>query len=277
MPEPPVKQADVRRIFYALLSAMFLCAFAITDSGATAPQFSVKTLDGQNFSNSSLEGDVVLLQFWTTWCPYCRQDQPAVDNIQAEFGGQGLVVIAVDDGESEAVVRRYLEESPRSVAIVATGDHILAARFGVHGYPSYVVINRSGNISGTGSGGGGEAYLRALLRTAGMAANSGTAQQQAAAAAPSVTSGPRWTNVPPTTSSVAAKPLPKTVFVFSDGARLEADHYELNATFLRVTAEGQERSIPLSALDVKKTIAANRERGINLKIPTHGNEIFLAF
>jgi hypothetical protein len=78
-------------------------------------------------------------------------------------------------------------------------------------------------------------------------------------------------------SAVAAKPTPKTVFVFVNGDRFEADHYVLHATFLHVTAEGQDRSIPLSALDIPKTIAVNRKRGINLKIPTSGSEVFLAF
>jgi thiol-disulfide isomerase/thioredoxin len=271
-----VKKAAIRRATYILLTAVLCCELAMASEG-TAPQFSLRTLDGRTFTNSSLEGNVVLLQFWTTWCPYCRQDQPAVGSIQAAFGDQGLVVIAVDDGEPEAVVRNYLQGNPRSVPIVATGDHTWAARFGVHGYPHYVVIDRSGNITASRGGGGGEAYLRSLLRTAGMPASSGTTQQAALAAAPSATSRPRLVNVPPTANRIAARPIPKTIFVFSDGARLEADHYELNATFLRVTAGGQERSIPLSALDIKKTIAVNRERGIDLKIPANGNEIFLAF
>src|ERR1700761_3026184 len=57
------------RIVYRLLSLVLLGGLAFADT--TAPQFSAKTLDGQTVSNGSLRGNVVLLQFWTTWCPVC--------------------------------------------------------------------------------------------------------------------------------------------------------------------------------------------------------------
>jgi thiol-disulfide isomerase/thioredoxin len=265
------------RIVYASLSLVLLCGLAFADT--PAPQFSAKTLDGQTVSNSSLRGNVVLLQFWTTWCPVCHQDQAAVDNVQAEFGGKGLVVVAVDDGEPEALVRKYLQASPRSCAVVATGDRSLASRFGVHSYPHYVVIDRNGNVvASKGGGGGGEAYLRYLVSRAGLSSKPETVQagNQVAPSVPG-SSGPQLVNVAPTSSAPLAKPIPKTVFVFTDGEQLEADHYTLNAKFLHVTAEGQDRSIPLSALNIQKTVAVNRERGINIKFPTSGSEVFLAF
>ena len=272
-----VKPTVAGQFAFALLSFVLLCGLARADSNLPAPQFAAKSLDGQTFTNSSLRGNVVLLQFWTTWCPVCHQDQAAVDNLQAAFGRNGLVVVAVDDGEPEAVVRKYLQASPRSVPVVVNDGRSLAARFGVHSYPHYVVIDRNGNIAANrGGGGGGEAYLRYLLRSAGIPQKTETVEasnRQAAA----MSSGPQLVYVPPTQAIVPAKAIPKTIFVFMDGARLEADQYELHATFLHVSAEGQDRSIPLSALDIKKTIAVNQERGINLKIPTSSNEVFLAF
>jgi thiol-disulfide isomerase/thioredoxin len=264
------------RIVYALLTAVLLSGFMVADSRVPAPQFTATTLDGQTFSSYSLRGSVVLLQFWTTWCPVCRQDQPALDNIQAEFGSSGLVVLAVDDGESEAVVRKYLQANPRSCPVVVNDGHGLAARFGAHSYPHYVVIDQNGNITASKSGGGGEAYLRYLLRTAGLPAKSETteAKNRQAQAAPG---RPQWINVPATPSTLTAKVIPKTIFVFTNGEQLESDHYVLHATYLHVTADGQDRSIPLSAVDIQKTIAANRKRGINLKIPASGNEVFLSF
>ena len=259
-----------RRLVYAVLSIALLCAGAFAD----APQFTARTLDGQTFTNSSLNGSVVLLQFFTTWCPVCHHDQAAVDAVQAEFGGSGLVVIAIDDGEPEALVRSYLQANPRSVPVVVSGGHALAARFGVHSYPTYVILNRSGNIVLSRSGGGGEPYLRYLLASAGVGSRSQSAQ---AANAPPSSSGPRLTYVPAMPNAVPVKPIPKTIFVFSNGDQLEAEHYTVYPKFLHVTADGQDRSIPLTALDIPKTVALNRQRGINLKIPTSGNEVFVAF
>ncbi len=269
-----VKQSCTRGIIPALLTAVLVCGIAAADT--PAPQFTARTLDGQTFTNDSLRGNVVLLQFWTTWCPVCHADQAAVDNVQAAFAGSGLVVIAVDDGEPEAMVRRYLQASPRACAVVASDGRSLAARFGVHSYPHYVVIDRGGNMVASKSGGGGEAYLRYLLSRAGLGTKSETLQADNSHAPASV-SGPQLINVPQAPHAVLAKPIPKTVFVFTDGEQLEADHYILYSNFLHVTAEGQDRSIPISALDVKKTLAINHERGVLLKIPTSGSEVFLAF
>jgi peroxiredoxin len=268
-----VAESAMRRIVCSF-AMLLVCTVAFADT--PAPQFTARTLDGQTFTNSSLRGNVVLLQFWTTWCPVCHQDQAAVDNVQAAFGGSGLVVIAIDDGEPEALVRRYLQASPRSVPIVATSDRSLAALFGVHSYPHYVVIDRNGNIAASKSGGGGEPYLRYLLSRAGLSNKPETVQADNRQA-PASTSGPQLINVAPVHSAVLAKPIPKTVFVFTDGEQLEADHYILYSKFLHVTAEGQDRSIPFSALNIQKTVAVNRERGINVKFPTSGSEVFLAF
>ena len=161
-----IKSPIVMSVGHTLLAAALLSGAAVADSRVSAPQFTARTLDGQTVSSSSLSGSVVLLQFWTSWCPVCRHDQPAVDRIAAEFGSSGLVVLAVDDGESEAVVRKYLQANPRSCPVVVSDGHSLAARFGVHGYPHYVVIDRNGNIAASRSGGGGEAYLRYLLGSA---------------------------------------------------------------------------------------------------------------
>jgi thiol-disulfide isomerase/thioredoxin len=78
-----------------------------------APRFTATTLDGEKFTNDSVKGKVVLLQFWATWCQYCRRDQPAVDAIVHDFPGT-LIVLAVDVGESKKKVRQYLEDSPRA-------------------------------------------------------------------------------------------------------------------------------------------------------------------
>jgi thiol-disulfide isomerase/thioredoxin len=69
------------------------------ESREPAPRFTAKTLEGEKFSNESLRGKVVLVQFWATWCQYCRRDQPAVDALIGDFADKGLVVLAVNVGE----------------------------------------------------------------------------------------------------------------------------------------------------------------------------------
>jgi thiol-disulfide isomerase/thioredoxin len=133
-----------------------------------APNFWAKSLDGDRHTNDSLKGKVVLVQFWTTWCQYCRRDQPSVENITAEFKDKGLIVLAVDVGEPKKKVKKFLEDSPRSSKVVLMEDTNLAAMFATRAYPVYVVIDRDGNLAGRQNGASGEGSLRRLLAKAGM-------------------------------------------------------------------------------------------------------------
>ena len=138
---------------------------AAIDARQPAPQFNAMTLQGERFTNESLKGKVVLLQFWTTWCRYCRRDQDAVDSL-VKFEGKGLVILAVNAGESRKKVKQYLEQSPRACKVVVSEDTNLAAIFAADGFPLYVLIDREGKIVDRQEGAGGEAALRQLLARA---------------------------------------------------------------------------------------------------------------
>jgi peroxiredoxin len=136
--------------------------------GEAAPHFSARTLGGEKLTSDSLKGQVVLIQFWATWCQYCKRDETAVEALLKEFGKQGLVVLAVDMGEPRHKVKKYLEGSPRSVKIVLADDTTLAAICEAKSYPLYVLIDREGMIAGVQHGAGGEDALRDLLGQAGL-------------------------------------------------------------------------------------------------------------
>lgn len=138
------------------------------DHSEPAPRFRARTMDGEIITNDSIRGKVVLLQFWATWCPYCKRDMPALETIGKEFGGQGLVVLGVDVGESKKKVKQFLEDSPRTSKVILMEDTNLAAVFDAKRFPMYVLIDRNGNLAGTQEGAGGEGSLRHLLRKAAL-------------------------------------------------------------------------------------------------------------
>lgn len=148
----------------SVLLAMALAAAAIEP----APRFHAKSMDGENFSNESVKGKVVLLQFWATWCKYCRGEQPVVDELTREFADRGLVVLAVDFMESKKTVKKYLDGMPRACKVVLSEETNLAAMYPARSFPFYVVIDRDGNVAGTQKGAGGAVALRRLLSKAGM-------------------------------------------------------------------------------------------------------------
>src|SRR5271157_5202086 len=113
----------LRRAALAAAVSVFIAGLAAAiDTRERAPKFHVKTFDGGQFTNESLKGKVVLLQFWATWCGYCRRDQPAVDAIVHDFESQGLVVLAVNDAESKSKVKEYMKGSQSACKIVARED-----------------------------------------------------------------------------------------------------------------------------------------------------------
>jgi thiol-disulfide isomerase/thioredoxin len=151
-----------------LLSLPSLVLFANTKGKEAAPRFNAKTTDGEKYNNASIKGKVALLEFWTTWCPYCLDEAPFVDKIHHDFSDKGLIVLAVNVGESKKVVKKFLEKHPRSTPIVLTDDTNLAAMYEAVMYPIYVVIDRDGNVAATQRGAAGQAALLNLLSRAGI-------------------------------------------------------------------------------------------------------------
>jgi len=157
------------------LSATLLLACALLTANAareTAPHFHATTTSGEKFTNESIKGKVVLFEFWATWCGYCDHEAPYVDQIAKEFAAKGLIVLAIDVGESKKTVKRYLEAHPRGVPIVLMEDTNLAAMYQANVYPIYVLIDRDGTIAGTQRGAAGEQALRRLLMRTGLGGSS---------------------------------------------------------------------------------------------------------
>jgi thiol-disulfide isomerase/thioredoxin len=154
-------------VLSALLCALSPALRAINRGGA-APSFNAKTLDGERITNDTVKGKVVLIQFWTTWCRYCRRDQPSVDEFAGKYADKGLVVIAVNVGESRKKVRDYLSTSPREAKVVLMEDTNLGAVFNARGFPYYIAIDAKGRVAGVQAGSGGREMLRELIGRAGL-------------------------------------------------------------------------------------------------------------
>mgnify|MGYP002381390618 CR=1 FL=1 len=159
-----------RTLMHSMFAALIVAALtggaqAMPSRSQSVPRFSARTLDGERFTNESVKGSVVLLQFWATWCGVCRAQQPVLDGIDEEFASRGLVVLAVNVGESRARVKQYLNSRPRSCKVVLTEDTNLAAIFPTRAVPYYVLIDREGKVLASQAG-GGEGWLRYVLSKA---------------------------------------------------------------------------------------------------------------
>jgi TonB family protein len=156
---PPADAMEVNSLFTPALPRPNL-------SGTSAPSFDVKALNGASFSNASLKGRPVLLDFWTTWCGPCRQAMPALETLYREYRDKGLVILGVDAGEDRQTVEIFLKTATASYpTILSVGSDILTS-FQVTAYPTYVLIDSNGNIVAHQIGYPGEAGLRSMLARA---------------------------------------------------------------------------------------------------------------
>ena len=162
------RRSALRIALPAALVLAAACALAASNAKEPAPRFNAITTTGEKFTNTSIQGKVVLLEFWTTWCGYCADEAAFVDKIGHDLADKGLLLLAIDVGESKKTVKKYLEQHPRNCKIVFMEDTNLAAMYAATSYPIYVVIDREGNVAGTQRGAGGEEALRKLIARAGI-------------------------------------------------------------------------------------------------------------
>jgi thiol-disulfide isomerase/thioredoxin len=111
-----------------------------------APDFTLKTLEGQEITLSELKGKVVLLDFWATWCGPCRESIPHLVQLHKANKDKGFEVIgmSVDKGEAD-VVRNFVKSMDIPYSIIITPDEV-ARNYGVAGIPTTIFIDKEGMI-----------------------------------------------------------------------------------------------------------------------------------
>ncbi|MBS1261457.1 MAG: Thiol-disulfide oxidoreductase ResA [Calditrichaeota bacterium] len=119
--------------------------------------FTVTTLAGNEFSLAEHNGDVVLVNFWATWCGPCRLEIPHFTELYNEYGDNGLQIIGVSvDRKGESVVRDWLQENDVSYPIAMGDDGVLFQRYQQliepaqrGGIPYTVIFDADGNVAET--------------------------------------------------------------------------------------------------------------------------------
>jgi cytochrome c biogenesis protein CcmG/thiol:disulfide interchange protein DsbE len=140
-------------LWYAALAAGILAptgfnslARAATDVGQPAPALVVPELDGQAFDLSALRGKVVIVNFWATWCPPCREEMPTLDAFYRRYHGQGLEMIGVsaDRSHDRSDVTKVMQSIGYPAAML---DDAKVNDFGTPNVlPMTVVVDRNGVV-----------------------------------------------------------------------------------------------------------------------------------
>jgi peroxiredoxin len=118
-----------------------------TQPGSTAPDFSLASLGGQTVQFSAFTGRPVLLNFFTTWCGYCKAEMPDLQAIHTRYAKDGLVVIGVDLEDPTQEVVDFVREVRASFPILLDPKNKVGRLYGVNSYPRTFFIRPDGTIN----------------------------------------------------------------------------------------------------------------------------------
>lgn len=115
--------------------------------GAPAPDFTLTDLQGQSVSLSDYRGQVVLLNFWATWCGPCEAEMPTLEQRYQTLQGNGFVVLGVNADESEPEVTAFVRRLNLSFPVVLDPGNKINTLYRVRGYPTTIIIAPDGTVA----------------------------------------------------------------------------------------------------------------------------------
>ncbi|MEE3372102.1 MAG: TlpA disulfide reductase family protein, partial [Planctomycetota bacterium] len=119
--------------------------------GKPAPPIALKRLyraKGTTFKLASHKNkDVVILDFWASWCPPCRKAMPILEKVAKEYEDKGVVLCSINIKEKPNQIRTFLKQQNLSVDVALDTDGKVATKYNVKGIPTMVIVDKKGNIA----------------------------------------------------------------------------------------------------------------------------------
>lgn len=135
-----------RRIMMVLA---LLAATAVVHAEAlsgVAPDFTLKSRSGDNVKLSELRGDVVMINFWASWCAPCRQEMPLLEDMYQKYSDLGFTLLAVNVEEDSSQAANLLREIPVTFPVLYDNKNVVSKLYKVVAMPSTVIVDRDGNM-----------------------------------------------------------------------------------------------------------------------------------
>jgi peroxiredoxin len=131
----------------AIAAALVLSAPALAGApGAPAPQFSLASRGGQTVSLAQYKGQVVMLNFWASWCGPCRQEMPLLESIYKKYNKLGFTMLGVNVEPDSQAANEWLKATPVSFPILYDTESKVSKLYDVAGMPTSIIIDRAGKV-----------------------------------------------------------------------------------------------------------------------------------
>lgn len=154
----------------AIITGTFAVSSLVGASASIAPSFALPSRSGDMISLSALKGQVVMINFWASWCGPCRQEMPLLDQMHKRYSSLGFTLLGVNVEADTKDAEKWLAATPVTFPVLFDKENKVSKLYDVNAMPSTVFIDRKGNVRylhrGYKSGDEGE-YLnqiRALLK-----------------------------------------------------------------------------------------------------------------
>ncbi len=116
------------------------------DLSGPAPDFTLKSLSGKNLKLSEMRGEVIMLNFWASWCGPCRQEMPILEKIHQKYQPLGFTLLGVNVEEDSNEAKAYLKEIEVSFPILFDNQNKVSQVYNIIAMPSTIMIDRDGNM-----------------------------------------------------------------------------------------------------------------------------------
>ena len=143
-----MKKMKMRKILLGLvLGAFAVAGLAATDlTGQTAPDFALKSNSGENLRLSEYRGDVVMVNFWATWCGPCRQEMPLLDQLYSRYQRVGFTLLGVNIDDNSGKAMTMAKELGVSFPVLFDSKKEVSKLYQVDTMPATVLIDREGTV-----------------------------------------------------------------------------------------------------------------------------------
>ena len=115
--------------------------------GRAAPAFTLAQLNGPPFALANVRGQVVVINFWASWCAECHTEQAALNATWQQFRDAGVVVLGVNFQDTSSEARDYVRTAGVSYPVVEDADSRAALAYGLRGIPETFIVDRSGRVA----------------------------------------------------------------------------------------------------------------------------------